>query len=260
MLSAALLIGSFLLCAAVGLFGRRRDAESPFPGSTFPSTLDQSYLWCFLVGFVLCLLFSTFAADTATEQANENSPHGLQLLLALVFQSILYLPLMVRWLLLPRRPHERPDVGQAIAWVALGLGAILIPSGMLDIVHFSDWIQELTGCPENQDVVEMLQGGDAHDKLLIALAAIIMAPLGEECCFRGFLYNILRQRAGVLPCALAVGLFFGAIHFSLVQFLPLTIFGVVQCLAYERAKSLWLPITIHAIFNSLSCVYILWLS
>ena len=35
------------------------------------------------------------------------------------------------------------------------------------------------------------------------------------------------------------------------------VFGVVQCIAYEKARSLWLPIMIHFIFNALNVAGVL---
>ena len=63
--------------------------------------------------------------------------------------------------------------------------------------------------------------------------------------------------AAYKAAALASALFFSVVHGSLTQFIPLTLFALIQCWAYERARSLWLPILLHMLFNGISCLYII---
>ena len=41
---------------------------------------------------------------------------------------------------------------------------------------------------------EAVQVGDASSLVLLAIAAVVIAPLGEELLFRGFLFTMLRSR------------------------------------------------------------------
>ena len=50
---------------------------------------------------------------------------------------------------------------------------------------------------------------------------------------------------------------FSVIHASLAQTAALTIFGCVQCILYDKARSLWLPIMLHAVYNSITLILIL---
>lgn len=97
----------------------------------------------------------------------------------------------------------------------------------------------------------MLSETDPLSLASIGIAVTLLAPLGEELVFRGFVYRALRMRWGVLPAALVTSLAFSALHPSLAPYLTLS---VAFCLAYEWTGSLWTSILLHAAWNSLSYV------
>ena len=90
----------------------------------------------------------------------------------------------------------------------------------------------------------------------VATAVIVVAPVAEEVFFRAFFYRALRTRLSVWPAALIDGAVFGTLHFQGVDtliILPvIAIFGVGQCLVYERTGSLFAVIAIHAAFNTVA--------
>ncbi len=88
----------------------------------------------------------------------------------------------------------------------------------------------------------------------VALAVIVVAPVAEEIFFRAFFYRALRTRLPVWSAALIDGIVFGSLHFQGIDtaiILPIiALFGVGQCLVYERTGSLFAVIAIHAAFNT----------
>jgi membrane protease YdiL (CAAX protease family) len=82
---------------------------------------------------------------------------------------------------------------------------------------------------------------------------VLLAPLGEETFFRGFLYRGLRRRLSVWPAALVSGALFGLIHFQGWSFLlivpSLVMVGVGLALVFEYRQSLVASMTAHATFN-----------
>jgi membrane protease YdiL (CAAX protease family) len=88
----------------------------------------------------------------------------------------------------------------------------------------------------------------------LGIAVVIIAPIGEELFFRGFLHQTLRQRFGPLFATLATGLLFAAVHMSPSYFLILATLGVTFSLVFEWVGSLWASIILHAIWNG--CVYV----
>lgn len=92
--------------------------------------------------------------------------------------------------------------------------------------------------------------------LLISLLIMAITPaFVEEILFRGCLQNIFigftkKPWAGILLTAIL----FSAIHLSWSGFLARTFLGVVLGLLYYYSKSIWLSITVHALFNGLQII------
>jgi len=87
---------------------------------------------------------------------------------------------------------------------------------------------------------------------LVGVLAILAAPIAEETFFRGFLFPGLRVRWGTFWAALASGLLFAALHFSLGSIVPFTVIGMLLAWAYVFSGSLWTAIGAHFAFNAVS--------
>lgn len=245
---------SLLACPAVVLCGRRQFPPVPlFPGSLFPNRWDTLYTVLFSLGFALSLAASVY--ESATAESAPLSTRSLALSMAL--QAFLYMPMVVRYVLLPGRGGSPLSVPATLRLILGALALNFAFGAMLQTLRIDELIMQLTSCPAAQDVVMLFSQGSTGTKIVIGTAAVIMAPIGEEVCFRGFIYNILRQRAGVCGAAIASSLLFGAVHASLVQLLPLTFFAIIQCVAYEKSRTLAIPICIHALFNATSLALLL---
>ena len=120
----------------------------------------------------------------------------------------------------------------------------------LNLSGYVHWMESF-GVETVQDTVKVLQ--QSEDPLvlgLMAVAAVIAAPLCEEIVFRGYFYPVLKQHAGPWPAALCASLVFAAAHGNLTALLPLFVFGALLVLVYEKTGSLWAPIAVHCCFNS----------
>jgi hypothetical protein len=85
-------------------------------------------------------------------------------------------------------------------------------------------------------------------RLLFFIIGGLVAPLAEEICFRGVLYNYFR-RWGVVAALIASTVLFVILHS--VHGFPLTqlVGGILFALSYEYSGNLMVPITIHATGN-----------
>ena len=111
-------------------------------------------------------------------------------------------------------------------------------------------LMEALGVESTQDSVKLLQETkDPAVLALMALAAVLVAPLCEELVFRGYLYPAAKRFAGPWVAGAATALIFAAAHGSLAPLLPLFVFGAMLVLAYELTGSLWAPIAMHFCFN-----------
>jgi membrane protease YdiL (CAAX protease family) len=145
----------------------------------------------------------------------------------------------------PRLFGLRPTPARAaVGWVVVTYVMQLIVMGIwLSTVHV-----HYTNVPRGP--FGHLAGGSIG--LIIAVAVI--APIGEEIVFRGFLYGALRTRLGTGSAATIAGVMFGCGHFTTAadswQIVPpLAFFGIAQCLLYERTGSILPCIATHMLMN-----------
>ena len=107
---------------------------------------------------------------------------------------------------------------------------------------------------EQRAVQTFAENKDLTLRLLLALSAVIIAPICEELLFRGLIYGTLKRFGERIFAALASSLLFALIHGHVPSILPLTILALGFCIAYERTGCLWVPIAMHAMFNGFNLV------
>lgn len=278
-LEIGILIGSFLimlLAIVGGAVGRRVAGErlipsrAFYPGVSFPTKWDTLFAILFIGAIVL------LTAKSALNITPPGKPQSLALLIVIIFTGLQYLPMILRIYMLPRPDKHLaelnlPPLPQCDGWgeaprgrVAgivrdLGLGMLMtfctmLFAGLFEWSGIMRMIMETTDCPMYQNIILSFTQGTTFQRLVIAFGAIVIAPIGEECCFRGFLYNIVRRYAGRPVAAISTSLLFAAVHISLVPTVPLFVFALLQCWLYEKTKTLRTPIIAHAIYNTAALV------
>ena len=121
-------------------------------------------------------------------------------------------------------------------------------------------IAEATDSDLLQGPMKMVMTGDWTMRSYVIIQALIIAPIGEECLFRGFLFNIIRDKWGTVAGAAISSLAFASIHFSLPQLIPLFVLALLQCRLYMKTRTLVAPILVHFIFNAISVMAAILLS
>ena len=154
---------------------------------------------------------------------------------------------------------RRPTGRDLVTALAAGLGMFVV------ITLGLGWLLGLVasaGGGELPRVQQDLQSlaEDPRTAPLLALGAVVLAPLGEEMFFRGLLFPVLRRRLAVWPAITVSAALFAAIHFqSMLDAYAVTVVIVVpvgMTLAWlrERAGTLWVPIVAHASYNLVQVV------
>lgn len=87
-------------------------------------------------------------------------------------------------------------------------------------------------------------------RLIDALVLLVVVPVVEEMVFRGLLLQRWALRWGLRPALLGSSLLFGCLHRN-VNFVGLTMFGLVMGVLYLKTRSLWVPIVCHCINNAM---------
>jgi membrane protease YdiL (CAAX protease family) len=108
-----------------------------------------------------------------------------------------------------------------------------------------------------QPIMQLFEhASDPSKRVPLILLAVVIAPISEEFVFRGFLYGVLKRYAGGLSALFFSGLLFALIHMHIPSLLPLFLLGCVLTFAYELSGSLLVPMTMHALFNTLTLVQV----
>lgn len=147
----------------------------------------------------------------------------------------------------------------------LGFSALKLVIALFGFYVLAAVYSAAAGLDENSNQLLQDTGfGDALGKdLAYAILYPVAAPVAEEFLFRGVLFKGLRDGLrGPFGRALAVGLaalvsgaIFGALHLGGGQdaFIPVLIaLGVLLALAYEWSGTLYVPIVIHALNNTIA--------
>lgn len=257
--NAELLIGSMLLCLLVWLCGvcvsafryRNLPHIPRFEGSVFPHLLEECYTLLFIIFFTgLSLMnITTDQPDTGTISAGDAW-------FSAIATAIIYTPMALRYIALP--PSPGCICSRNFTLTLITLLCIYAASISLSVSGFLSWLQEATGSPEQQQVTKEIASSDTALTLAaLMFSTIIVAPIMEEFAFRGFIYNTLRQRAGIIAATLSSGLLFSAVHTSLIQSPVLFVFGCAQCYLYEKTRSIIYPILLHMVFNSVTTLILI---
>jgi len=147
--------------------------------------------------------------------------------------------------------------GRNLLFAGAAILAVLpVCYGLIWVVQkLLEW-QSIT--PDVQTMVKAVQQATTWDqRALLGFTAIALAPVWEELVFRGILFTVLRQAGFPRLAWWASSLLFATIHWNLLTFLPLLLFGAVMIWLYERTENLLTPIAAHALFNALNFVWML---
>jgi hypothetical protein len=186
-------------------------------------------------------LLPVFIVGTLSETAG-----AIALLIGILFQDAVVVGAALLFASFERAPRlwhfgaRATRLWPTLGWAGAGIAAAVV----FEVV----WIALLNVDETNIDKLDPVGG------VFVALAVILVAPVSEEIFFRAFFYRALRTRLRVWSAALIDGVVFGSLHFEGVDTaitLPIiAVFGVIQCLIYERTGSLFAVIAVHALFNT----------
>ncbi len=139
-------------------------------------------------------------------------------------------------------------------WVVTPAGVILAYLFLfcLEYYSYSAWLEHYFGKDAQlQETVKTYQESNAVAiRVMIAISAILVAPVAEEIVFRGYIYTATKRFSSRLFATLLSSLLFGVVHFNVTALIPLIFLAIILALSYELSGSLWAPISIHALFNA----------
>jgi len=230
--------------------------QAPGPGADLEPRWTPSSALVALFGaifaslLVAAALAGIFVAAGADSDHLDSSP-GFTLT-GTLFQDLLF----VVAALVTASQFSRPTAAQfgfrrvglsALGWAALAFAAFIVAAQVYgSLIHIP------------KDDLPFAENPSTAVAIATGIFVIGIAPTVEEFFFRGFLYQGLRGRLGVALGALTSGVIFGAVHLEApAQMGVLAILGVILALLFERTKSLWPCILLHAINNAIAFQYVM---
>lgn len=105
---------------------------------------------------------------------------------------------------------------------------------------------------------EMLLPDSTGVSFLVTLVFTgILVPFSEELFFRGAIYSWMRDHMPVWAAVLLSAMLFGLGHMGSLGVVAASfVMGVVNAWVFEKTRSIWVPVVIHAVNNSLAVILI----
>ncbi len=197
----------------------------------------------FLAGSVVLPLLNGFQAGVKAQFILGGTIQTLLIFLVLYYYLVLKYSGSFKQIGYLCKPFARTFL-TAFRW-GVGIFVVVILSGTV--------IDRLVpGQPQLQPFAKLvLEAENGRDLLLPLFLAVIIAPLGEESFFRGFLYPALKQRIGLTGGLIVAGVIFGLMHFDLLRLVPLSLGGIGLAWLYERTGTIYAPIVAHGVWNGI---------
>lgn len=145
-----------------------------------------------------------------------------------------------------------PQWRSVILWSLLGAPLLVIGNLVVGLIF------ALFGLQQNQAAAYPLVAGDYTGQLFFWLAAALIAPLGEELLFRGYLWGALQRHYGTWWAVIGTALLFAIGHSTsasqgaVVLVSQTLVMGVMLAWLRHMSGSVWAGVWAHAINNSIA--------
>ena len=216
-----------------------------------PTERVLGWIWLPVNTFLLPIL----AAVYVYANPGQLSDGALNLVTFAVSALALLLMLHRFWRESFHRMLDRP--GRCLGAMLLGL----LVNYALSLVVSPVLLLALDGSVDNPNNAALLEIAQ-QDLGMIKAASIFLAPLVEESLFRGVVFGSLRPRHRVWAYVLSVSLFSllhvwqyilvsadASLLVYVLQYIPSS---VALAVCYERSGSIWPPVFLHMLLNSLA--------
>lgn len=105
-------------------------------------------------------------------------------------------------------------------------------------------------------VDKLIMEGDVSTNILLVVV-VLVAPFAEEIFFRGYLYSAFKKAWGVNAGLFLSSLLFAMAHMELYSFIPIFFIGWILAYIFEKTKSLFPIIFLHAVYNLILIIILL---
>ncbi|MDO9592411.1 MAG: type II CAAX endopeptidase family protein, partial [Erysipelotrichaceae bacterium] len=172
------------------------------------------------------------------------------ILSALIFIGVIvYYYYRKRHIVRPPYRFYRMSGYQIAISLIIGVGCIFL-SQLIILISQSMGILNVENLENYEQLILSMIG--QSPTWLILLTVGIIAPIAEELLFRGLVFHMFNRHMNIKIALIVQGLLFGAFHMNLVQGLYASVLGIVLGITYLLTGTLWIPIIIHIVNNSVA--------
>jgi uncharacterized protein len=148
-----------------------------------------------------------------------------------------------------RLGEPKPAWGTAV----LAGGLVALAVGMFELLVFL-----ATGADFRDDARWLIEGLKQPTWWLVVIIAVVLAPLWEEVCFRGFLLSALaKTRLGFWPAALLINVLWTGLHwgYSYAGLASVLVAGMALSWLMRRTGSMRAVVVAHAVANAVAVLF-----
>lgn len=226
--------------------------QSAAPSRISPGAVALMALGSLGVTFAAVLCYDTYAYWQAPE------PKAIGMLLFLrksaFIPALNFIPYLwvagvtIMWI---RRDKLRAaELGFRLPRISLLEFVALIAGGVFAIMLTAFiWSVVLPGPISPSDTrifLDTVKASQVPGVFVLSIIWVMIVPIGEELLFRAVIYGALRERTTVGVALLLESLLFAVYHARWKAMVPLFVSGCVLTYLYERNRSLYIPILVHA--------------
>ena len=211
-------------------------------------------------GIVFISLMTAFFTGALVIGAGLSQPDSQQKIYNLfsfvIGQSFMLLPLLY-FLIIKKEPIldrlriRAVNRGVIFYTFLLSIGVVVLSDELDRIVNIiwpaPDYILDLNSLLQPESVLGFI---------LLVLAIVVIAPIGEELLFRGFLQQILEQNWNdITRSILITALVFAVIHMNVYWFIQIYFLGILLGFLAWKTKSVIPSLILHSVNNGLALTF-----
>ncbi len=132
-------------------------------------------------------------------------------------------------------------------------GEILI---FIGLATYSLILSSLAGLSVPEQPIDALFGSSRTGLILAVIFVAVLAPIGEEVFFRGFVYTAFRKKWGIAIAVVLSSGIFAVFHIIPLLYPPMFIIGVILAIVFEYRGSLAPNILLHGLNNLLALIVV----
>jgi membrane protease YdiL (CAAX protease family) len=157
----------------------------------------------------------------------------------------------------PLVPRAGKPPATLASGLAIALTGVLAASGGSMLLSLLQQFALSTEVEEQQAILSLVERGDPFELAILAISAVVLAPITEELLFRGMFFRRLLQRVGPIAAWTLPALAFGLSHGNMVGLAIYMWLGTVFALVYAYSGRVWVAIVVHAGHNAFTLTLLL---